>query len=105
MSHQSDASQGLHHAVSPGKTCGTFSVFHYQDTTEKAEQRFLPLECCWGHCMAADTSVGIQGRTSLHACSGGLLIVLVRYAITHLKLSQQLQGSKYNRKIYGDAKF
>lgn len=30
MSHQSDASQGLHHAVSPGKTCRTFPVFHYQ---------------------------------------------------------------------------
>lgn len=106
MSHQSDASlPGFTHAVSPGKTCTTFPVFHYQDTTEKAEQRFLPLECYWGHCMAADTSFGIQGRTSLHACSGGLLIVLVRYGITRLKLSRQLQGSKYNRKIYGGAKF
>lgn len=104
MSHQSDASQGLHHAVSQGKTCRTFPVFHYQDTTEKAEQCFLPLECCWGHCMPANTSFGIQGKT-LHACSGGLLTVLDRYSITRLKLSQQLQGSKYNRKIYGDAKF
>lgn len=105
MSHQSDASQGLHHAVSQSKTCRTFPVFPYQDITEKAEQRFLPLECCWGHCMAADTSFGIQGKTSLHASSGGLLIVLARYSITRLKLSRQLQGSKYNSKIYGDAKF
>lgn len=79
-------------------------LFPYQDTIEKAEQHFLLLECCWGHCMAADTSFGIQRKT-LHACSGGLLIVLDRYGITRLKLSQQLQGSKYNRKINGDAKF
>lgn len=105
MSHQSDASQGLDHAVSRGKTCRTFPVFHDQDSSEKAEQRFLPLECCWGHCMAADTSPAVRGKASLQSCSGGLLIVLVRYSIAHLKLSRQLQGSKYNRKIYGDAKF
>lgn len=76
MSHQSDASQGFHHAVSQGKTWRTFPAFHHQDTAEKAEQRFLPLECCWGHCMAADTSLGAQGK-ALQSCSGGLLIVLV----------------------------
>lgn len=37
--------------------------------------------------MAADTSFGTQGKTSLHASSGGLLIVLVRYGIPRLKLS------------------
>lgn len=75
--------------------------------TKTQLRKLSSVSCHWS--VAGDTAwqqtlhLGSKGK--LHACSGGLLIVLDRYGITSLKLSQQLQGSKYNRKIYGDAQF
>lgn len=67
MSHQSDASQGLHHAVSQGKTCRTFLYFNSKTQLRKLSS----ISCHWS--VAGDTAwqqtlhLGFKGKLCMPA--------------------------------------